>query len=225
MKEDTHMADLPPSLDKGGDTADDTSMGLDRSSTNAVPRWVKVFGIIALVLILLVVIIMFTGLGGDHGPGRHVPSGDAGGQTSPSSGYENTGGIGGPVASSTSARTVEVSTLDTMRFEPSRLNVSVGETVTFVVTNSGQAVHEFTLGDAVMQQEHADEMAEMADGMAHNEPNSIRLQPGETKQLTWRFGDTGTLEYACHEPGHYQAGMRGPIAITLALLPTEVQQL
>lgn len=48
------------------------------------PRWVKVFGIIALVLVLLVVIMMFI-VGGPHGPGRHIPSGDAGGGTPPSS--------------------------------------------------------------------------------------------------------------------------------------------
>lgn len=35
----------------------------------STPRWVKVFGIIALVLVLLV-IIMFAG-GGSHGPSRH----------------------------------------------------------------------------------------------------------------------------------------------------------
>ena len=33
------------------------------------PRWVKVFGIIALALVLLFVILMLTG----HGPGRHTP--------------------------------------------------------------------------------------------------------------------------------------------------------
>jgi hypothetical protein len=43
----------------------------------STPRWVKVFGIIALILVLLVAIMMFTGIGGDHGPGRHIPSGDA----------------------------------------------------------------------------------------------------------------------------------------------------
>jgi ABC-type transporter Mla subunit MlaD len=40
------------------------------------PRWVKVFGIIAIVVVLLVVFMLLTG----HGPGRHMPSGDAGGQ-------------------------------------------------------------------------------------------------------------------------------------------------
>ena len=45
------------------------------------PRWVKVFGIIVIVVVLLVVAMMFIG-GGEHGPGRHTPSGDAGTQVS-----------------------------------------------------------------------------------------------------------------------------------------------
>jgi hypothetical protein len=38
---------------------------------------VKVFGIIVIVVVLLVGIILITGVGGPHGPGRHIPSGDA----------------------------------------------------------------------------------------------------------------------------------------------------
>jgi hypothetical protein len=42
------------------------------------PRWVKVFGIIAVVVVLLFVILMFTrGSGGRHGPGRHSSGGHA----------------------------------------------------------------------------------------------------------------------------------------------------
>ena len=51
------------------------------------PRWVKVFGIIVIVAVLLVVATMF--IGGEHGPGRHTPSGDAGGQVPPSSVMED----------------------------------------------------------------------------------------------------------------------------------------
>jgi hypothetical protein len=47
------------------------------------PRWVKVFGIIVIVVVLLVVARLF--IGGEHGPGRHAPSGDGGGQAPPSS--------------------------------------------------------------------------------------------------------------------------------------------
>jgi hypothetical protein len=37
------------------------------------PRWVKMFGIIAVVLVLLVIILMFID-GAEHGPGRHTRS-------------------------------------------------------------------------------------------------------------------------------------------------------
>jgi hypothetical protein len=46
------------------------------------PRWVKVFGIIALVLILLLVVAMVAS-GGGHGPARHLPSGGASVHTPP----------------------------------------------------------------------------------------------------------------------------------------------
>lgn len=79
------MADPPPYPDADPDA----SMGPDRGSTTGTPRWVKVFGIVALVVVLLVVIVLFVqGSGGGHGPGRHTPSDDAGGP-SPSSVTEN----------------------------------------------------------------------------------------------------------------------------------------
>jgi len=59
----------------------DTGVGPVREYPGT-PRWVKVFGIIALVLVLLVVIMMFAG-GGNHGPGRHIPSGGADGYAPP----------------------------------------------------------------------------------------------------------------------------------------------
>jgi hypothetical protein len=50
-----------------------------------MPRWVKVFGVIALVVVLLFVALMFFG-DGRHGPRRHLPSGDTGVQTPPQGG-------------------------------------------------------------------------------------------------------------------------------------------
>lgn len=52
-------------------------------STRGTPRWVKAFGIIALVLVLLFAISLLAGI--RHGPGMHTPSGDAGGSTRHSS--------------------------------------------------------------------------------------------------------------------------------------------
>jgi hypothetical protein len=48
----------------------DTGAGPGFGSTNSTPRWVKVFGVTAGVLVLLMGIMMF---GGGHGPGAHMP--------------------------------------------------------------------------------------------------------------------------------------------------------
>lgn len=179
----------------------------------ATPRWVKGLGIAIVVAILLVVVVMLLS-GGQHGPGMHTGMGAATGQPSSATASGAAGGVGGPAAAGEATRSIEVTTSDSMTFEPGSVHVAAAETVTFVVTNAGQNVHEFTLGDAAMQREHADAMAHMPAGMAHELPNSIALQPGETKRLTWRFGQAGTLEYACHEQGHYEAGMRGSISVS-----------
>jgi hypothetical protein len=63
------MADPSPYRDP----SDDTGAG------PGIPRWVKVFGIIVLVLVLLFVISLLAGV--RHGPGLHTPSGNAGGHT------------------------------------------------------------------------------------------------------------------------------------------------
>jgi hypothetical protein len=77
------MASPPLYPDSNSDAGDDTRVRPDRGSPPSTPRWVKVFVIIALVLVLLFVVLMFTGIGGEHGPGRHIPSGDVGGDTPP----------------------------------------------------------------------------------------------------------------------------------------------
>ena len=55
----------------------------DPGSARGTPRWVKAFGIIVLVLVLLFAISLLAGV--RHGPGLHTPSGDAGGSTRHSS--------------------------------------------------------------------------------------------------------------------------------------------
>ncbi|WP_151484971.1 hypothetical protein [Streptomyces albicerus] len=61
-------------------TGDNTGVGPDRGSPLSTPprapRWVKASAITVGVLILLVVIMKLTGLGGNHGPGRHMGAGD-----------------------------------------------------------------------------------------------------------------------------------------------------
>jgi len=111
-------------------------------------------------------------------------------------------------------RVVEVTQLDEMRFDPPSIEVQAGETIRFEVTNAGQAPHEFVLGDAAFQADHEEEMAAMGGTPMMDEPNAIAVEPGETGTVVWTFTEGGTLEYACHVPGHYPAGMAGEITVT-----------
>lgn len=61
------MADATADGGAGG-SADD---GPNHDTGAGMPRWVKVSAIIAGILLLFVVVIKFTGVGGEHGPGRH----------------------------------------------------------------------------------------------------------------------------------------------------------
>lgn len=112
-------------------------------------------------------------------------------------------------------RIIEITAYDTMEFDPDHVSVEPGETVRFVVRNVGTVQHSFTLGSPEYQQKHEEEMQGMAveklAGHMKNEPNGIVVQPGETGTLTWRFEGSGPVQFACHIPGHYPAGMKAGI--------------
>jgi uncharacterized cupredoxin-like copper-binding protein len=49
-----------------------------------------------------------------------------------------------------------------------------------------------------------------------DQPNLIDLDPGQTKQLTWKFPDKkgATVLYGSHSPGEYAAGLKGTITVS-----------
>lgn len=108
-------------------------------------------------------------------------------------------------------RTIKLSAAD-IRFMPAELTIKKGETVRFEIVNNGQLGHEFVLGSAEEQAEHDQEMAAMA-GMKMDHVNGVSVAPGQTGSLIWTFTKAGTLQYACHVPGHYAAGMVGELTI------------
>jgi hypothetical protein len=55
------------------ETGDEPGVAPDVESAPGTPRWVKVFGVIALVVVVLFVILFLTG---GHGPARHSFGGD-----------------------------------------------------------------------------------------------------------------------------------------------------
>ena len=119
-------------------------------------------------------------------------------------------GAGQPGKANRVTGTIRMQALDTMRYAPEKLTVKSGQTVRFIVTNAGKLKHEFAIGDAEEQRQHAEMMKEMPD-MKHDEGNAVSLEPGQTKELIWQFSHPGGV--ACHLPGHYEAGMRAIVTV------------
>ncbi len=109
-------------------------------------------------------------------------------------------------------RTIKVDMADSMRFTPALIEIRRGETIRFLIENKGKLKHEMTLGTAHDLEEHAAEMKKNP-GMEHDEPNNANVDPGKTGEIVWRFTRAGTFEFACLHVGHFDAGMRGRIAV------------
>lgn len=110
------------------------------------------------------------------------------------------------------SRTVGVDMHDNMRFTPSKITVKRGETIRFVVTNSGKLKHEMVLGSIKELKEHAELMRKFPE-MEHADPNQVSVDPGKTGEMVWQFTKAGTFDFACLQPGHFEAGMAGKVAV------------
>lgn len=110
-------------------------------------------------------------------------------------------------------RAIEVDMGDDMRFKPANIEVRKGETIKFVVKNNGALRHEMVLGTRKELEEHA-AMMRKHPGMEHEEPNGVYVEPGRTGTLIWRFSKSGIFDFACLEPGHFEAGMVGKITVS-----------
>jgi len=109
-------------------------------------------------------------------------------------------------------QTIEISMADSMRFTPSELEIKKGDVVKFVITNDGELLHEFVLGTPDSLSVHADLMIENPD-MEHDEAFMAHVDPGKDMELIWLFNKSGTFEFGCLIPGHFQAGMKGTITV------------
>lgn len=111
------------------------------------------------------------------------------------------------------SRTIEIDMSDAMRFTPADISVRRGETVRFMVANSGKQMHEMVIGTAAGLKEHA-EMMRKHPGMEHDEPFMAHVEPGRKAELVWQFTRAGAFQYGCLIPGHWEAGMHGKITVT-----------
>ncbi|MGZ9710175.1 cupredoxin domain-containing protein [Glaciimonas sp. GNP009] len=120
--------------------------------------------------------------------------------------------MGVPGDASKVVKTIEIDMNDARRFTPATISIKRGETVKFVVKNTGQVKHEIVLGSILELKEHAALMIKFPE-MEHSDPNQVSVEPGKTGELIWQFNKAGTFDFACLQPGHFEAGMRGNIVV------------
>ena len=109
-------------------------------------------------------------------------------------------------------RTIPISMSDQMRYDPSLIQVKVGETIRFVVANNGKVLHEIVLGTDKDLREHAELMRKFPD-MEHDEPHMAHVKAGAREDLVWQFTKPGEFTFACLIPGHFEAGMVGKVVV------------
>jgi len=94
-------------------------------------------------------------------------------------------------------------------FDPARIEVRRGSTLTFVLRNDDPIAHEFILGDAGVQRVH-----ERGTEKHHGtKPGEVSIPAGEVATTTYTFAEAGTVIFGCHLPGHYDYGMRGAVEV------------
>lgn len=100
---------------------------------------------------------------------------------------------------------------DDNTYEPPEIEVDAGETVRFVVVNAGKLRHEFLIGTVAQHQGHETRMAEGGEHGGHNggELPGLSVAPGDEQDFVYTFPAKKQLLFACHEVGHFEAGMKG----------------
>src|SRR2546423_853866 len=146
-----------------------------------------------------------------HGDDLHAASAPSGAHE-----HSHAAPIGAPGKADKVSRTVNVDMTDAMRFNPASVDVKQGETIRFVVKNSGQLKHEFVLGTEHELKEHYELMKRFPE-MEHSDPNQVSVASGKTGEVIWQFTRSGKVDFACLQPGHYDAGMKGVVRVAAGL--------
>ncbi|WP_096699560.1 plastocyanin/azurin family copper-binding protein [Polaromonas sp. AER18D-145] len=128
--------------------------------------------------------------------------------------------IGRPGVASRVTRTVHVDMTDDMRFHTSKIAVKQGETIRFVAKNSGKIKHEMVLGTAKELKEHYEVMKKNPE-MEHADANMVTVAPGKSGEIIWQFTKAGKVDFACLQPGHYDAGMKGMVNVAATTIPAK----
>ena len=109
-------------------------------------------------------------------------------------------------------RVIRIDTSDAMRYFPDQIRVKRGDTIRFVIRNSGELPHEMVLGTMEELKKHAARMKRKP-STYDGEPHATRVSPGGTGRIVWQFTRAGEFYYGCLVPGHFDAGMIGTIVV------------
>jgi uncharacterized cupredoxin-like copper-binding protein len=158
----------------------------------------------ALATMMFVLLLSWAGTVHAHGDKPHAP------KAGPVEPEQKDWGIAGDTKQV--KRTIRVGMDDNMRFKPDRIEVRQGETVRFIVRNTGKVMHEFVIGTPAENAKHAEWMVKFPN-MEHDEPYMAHVAPGQTGSIVWTFNRPGEFQFACLIAGHFQAGMVGTIKV------------
>jgi uncharacterized cupredoxin-like copper-binding protein len=133
-----------------------------------------------------------------------------------STGHAHSGGketaFGRPGDPAKVDRTIVVEMRDPVEFSPAEIAVITGETVRFVVVNTGKHEHEMVLGTMQELEEHQEMMKRQKD-MHHDESHMAHVPPGKSGVIVWQFTKPGELYYACLVEDHFELGMYGKLRV------------
>jgi uncharacterized cupredoxin-like copper-binding protein len=119
--------------------------------------------------------------------------------------------MGGPGKAGDVKRVIRIEARD-RDYNIKQIHVRRGETIRFVIVNRSSIRHELGIARHAEHVEHRKMMEELPD-MVHDDDNVVTVEPGETKEIIWRFGTHRDalvdLEFACNIPGHAEQGMQG----------------
>lgn len=108
-------------------------------------------------------------------------------------------------------------TMTEFKIEPSMTSFKVGVPYRFVVTNKGTINHDFSISPPAMQHGGMTMSSEEMHKDALAVIEAKDMPPGATKTVEVTFSkpmSSTEIEFACHTPGHYEAGMQAPITVT-----------
>lgn len=141
--------------------------------------------------------------------------------------------IGGLTATAIAARAQTVTlTMTDFQYAPKTVSVKPGTAVELVLINKGAIQHEFMLypppGSMGMEMDmdkygaentYFKDIGPIVVVYPGKKPSTssrlerVMVDPGQTVTLKFVAKKAGTIEFACHITGHYEAGMKGSLTV------------